>query len=75
MLKIRVGILAICVLLSSAVNGHAQATTATLHGIIRDQTGGVLPGQTGFLLDGTDVSTRSNFRTPGSAAGVVLGVE
>lgn len=42
---------------------------------IRASFAGARPYQTGFLLDGTDISTRTNFRTPGSAAGVVLGVE
>ena len=42
---------------------------------IRPSFAGARPYQTGYLLDGTDVGTRSNFRTPGSAAGVTLGVE
>ena len=41
----------------------------------RTSFAGARPYQTGYLLDGTDISTRSNFRTPGSAAGVVLGVD
>ncbi len=36
---------------------------------------GARPYQNGYLLDGTDIGTRTNFRTPGSAAGVVLGVD
>jgi hypothetical protein len=42
---------------------------------IRPSFAGARPYQTGYLLDGTDISTKSNFRTPGSAAGVTLGVE
>ena len=42
---------------------------------VRASFAGARPYQTGFLLDGTDISTKSNFRTPGSAAGVTLGVD
>jgi hypothetical protein len=42
---------------------------------IRASFGGARPYQTGYLLDGTDISTRGNFRSPGSAAGVSLGVD
>lgn len=37
--------------------------------------GGSRPDQTAWLLDGTNVHSPSNFGTPGSAAGVMLGVE
>lgn len=42
---------------------------------IRASFAGARPYQTGYLLDGTDISTRTNFRGPGSAAGVTLGVD
>ena len=37
--------------------------------------GGSRPDQTAWLLDGTNIHNLSNFGTPGSAAGVMLGVD
>ena len=37
--------------------------------------GGSRPDQTAWLLDGTNIKSTSNFGTPGSAAGVMLGVD
>ena len=37
--------------------------------------GGSRPDQTAWLVDGTNINSPSNFGTPGSAAGVMLGVE
>jgi outer membrane receptor protein involved in Fe transport len=63
-------------LLQAGVANLANSNTAPDKGTgIRASFAGARPYQTGFLLDGTDISTRSNFRTPGSAAGVALGVE
>ena len=36
---------------------------------------GSRPDQTAWLLDGTNIKSNSNFGTPGSAAGVILGVD
>ncbi|MBI3940961.1 MAG: TonB-dependent receptor [Acidobacteria bacterium] len=36
---------------------------------------GSRPEQTGYLLDGTDINGFLNFQVPGSAAGVILGVD
>ena len=36
---------------------------------------GARPAQTGYLLDGSNIKTSTNFQTPGSAAGVMLGVD
>ncbi|MBI3940034.1 MAG: TonB-dependent receptor [Acidobacteria bacterium] len=36
---------------------------------------GSRPDQTGYLLDGTDINSWSNFQVPGSVTGVILGVE
>jgi outer membrane receptor protein involved in Fe transport len=36
---------------------------------------GSRPDQTGWLLDGTNVKSMSNFGTPGSASGLMLGVD
>ncbi len=36
---------------------------------------GARPEFTGFLLDGTDIKNETNFQTPASAAGVLLGVD
>lgn len=41
----------------------------------RVSMGGSRPDQTAWLLDGTNIKSMSNFGTPGSAAGVMLGVE
>ena len=41
----------------------------------RISMGGSRPDQTAWLLDGTNIHSPSNFGTPGSAAGVMLGVE
>ena len=37
--------------------------------------GGSRPDQTAWLLDGTNINSISNFGTPGSAAGLMLGVD
>jgi hypothetical protein len=37
--------------------------------------GGSRPDQTAWLLDGTNIKSTSNFGTPGSAAGIMLGVD
>jgi outer membrane receptor protein involved in Fe transport len=41
----------------------------------RVSMGGSRPDQTAWLLDGTNIHNLSNFGTPGSAAGVMLGVD
>ena len=41
----------------------------------RISMGGSRPDQTAWLLDGTNIHSSSNFGTPGSAAGVMLGVD
>lgn len=41
----------------------------------RVSMGGSRPDQTAWLLDGTNVRSLTNFGTPGSAAGVMLGVD
>jgi hypothetical protein len=41
----------------------------------RISMGGSRPDQTAWLLDGTNIRNLSNFGTPGSAAGVMLGVD
>ena len=59
---------------SSVLNASTQVTANKGFGV-RMSFAGARPYQTSFLLDGTDIANSSNFRTPGSAAGVVLGVE
>ncbi|MBI3941040.1 MAG: TonB-dependent receptor [Acidobacteria bacterium] len=41
----------------------------------RVSVSGSRPDQTGYFLDGTDLLTFTNFQTPGSVAGVLLGVD
>ncbi len=41
----------------------------------RISVAGSRPDQTAWLLDGTNIKSSSNFGTPGSAAGVILGVD
>ncbi|MBI3940679.1 MAG: TonB-dependent receptor [Acidobacteria bacterium] len=41
----------------------------------RVSVAGSRPDQTGYMLDGTDINSFLNFQAPGSAAGVVLGVD
>src|SRR6185295_10075945 len=43
--------------------------------VTRISMGGSRPDQTAWLLDGTNIHSPSNFGTPGSAAGVMLGVD
>jgi hypothetical protein len=53
---------------------NGDATVSKGYGA-RISMGGSRPDQTAWLLDGTNIHSVSNFGTPGSAAGVMLGVE
>lgn len=53
---------------------NADVTVTKGYGA-RISIGGSRPDQTAWLLDGTNIRNSSNFGTPGSAAGVMLGVD
>ena len=63
-------------LVQPGVAAARQGSTSSSKGYgTRVAMGGSRPDQTAWLLDGTDIRNGSNFGTPGSAAGVMLGVD